>query len=147
MTGPGSLPHRATSITHIAADSERFRLTRFRPPPKENLAVAPSAGHDNREFADKLVTASALKLRMAAVLAGDKAGRAIGVVMRRRIRHMGLWFDTRSTDFSPQVRAQMFWGNYESAETRMIRSFLRGSTTVVELGSSLGITAAHITQR
>jgi FkbM family methyltransferase len=38
----------------------------------------------------------------------------------------------------------MFWGAYESAETRMIRDLLRGSTAVVELGSSLGITSAHI---
>lgn len=38
----------------------------------------------------------------------------------------------------------MFWGAYESAETRMIRGLLRGSTAVVELGSSLGITSAHV---
>jgi FkbM family methyltransferase len=38
----------------------------------------------------------------------------------------------------------MFWGGYEGAETRMIRSILRASPTVVELGSSLGITTAHI---
>jgi hypothetical protein len=38
----------------------------------------------------------------------------------------------------------MFWGAYESAETRMILGLLRGSTAVVELGSSLGITAAHV---
>ena len=61
-----------------------------------------------------------------------------------RIRHQGLWFDTRSTDFSPRVRAQMFWGGYEGAETRMIRSMLRDSPTIVELGSSLGVTTAHI---
>ncbi|MGH3257968.1 MAG: FkbM family methyltransferase [Streptosporangiaceae bacterium] len=50
----------------------------------------------------------------------------------------------QSDDFSPSVRAQMFWGAYEGAETRMIRSFLRGSRTVIELGSSLGVTTAHI---
>jgi FkbM family methyltransferase len=33
---------------------------------------------------------------------------------------------------------------YEAAETRMIRRFLRGSTVVVELGSSLGVTTAHV---
>jgi FkbM family methyltransferase len=38
----------------------------------------------------------------------------------------------------------MFWGSYEGAETRMIRGFLRDSTAVVELGSSLGVTTAHI---
>ena len=38
----------------------------------------------------------------------------------------------------------MFWGMYEGAETRMIRDHLRDSVTVVELGSSLGITASHV---
>jgi FkbM family methyltransferase len=93
---------------------------------------------------EELVTASALKLRVATVVAGHGAGQVIGALTGKRIRHQGLWFDTRSTDFTPQVRAQMFWGAYEGAETRMIRRFLRGSTAVVELGSSLGITAAHI---
>lgn len=93
---------------------------------------------------DEQVTASALKLRVARVVASDEAGRLIGVLTRKRIRHKGLWFDTRSDDFTPRVRAQMFWGAYEGAETRMIRSFLSDSRAVVELGSSLGVTATHI---
>ena len=88
--------------------------------------------------------ASPLKLRVARIVTSDSAGRLIGALSRHRVRHHGLWFDVRSSDFSPQVRAQMFWGTYESAETRMIRGLLRGSTTVVELGSSLGVTSAHI---
>jgi FkbM family methyltransferase len=91
-----------------------------------------------------LVTASALKLRVSKIVTSDRAGRVIGTLTRKRISHQGLWFDTRSSDFSPSVRAQMFWGAYEGAETRMIRSSLHGSTTVVELGSSLGVTTAHI---
>lgn len=91
-----------------------------------------------------LGTASVLKLRASRIMASDKAGRVIGALTRKRIRHQGLWFDTRSSDFSPSVRAQMFWGGYEGAETRMIRSVLRNSDTVVELGSSLGVTTAHI---
>jgi FkbM family methyltransferase len=89
-------------------------------------------------------TASPLKLRVARIVASDMAGRLIGALSGNRVRHHGIWFDVRSSDFSPQVRAQMFWGGYEGAETRMIRGLLRGSTTVVELGSSLGVTAAHI---
>jgi FkbM family methyltransferase len=87
---------------------------------------------------------TALKIRMANALASDRAGRLIGAATRNRVRHRGLLFDVRSRDFSPRVRAQMFWGLYEGAETRMIRQLLRGSDTVVELGSSLGVTAAHI---
>jgi FkbM family methyltransferase len=93
---------------------------------------------------EDLGTASPLKLRVARILTSDKAGRLIGALSGYRVRHHGLWFDVRSSDFSPQVRAQMFWGAYEGAETRMIRGLLRGSTTVVELGSSLGVTSVHI---
>jgi FkbM family methyltransferase len=96
------------------------------------------------EKAASLTTASPFKLWVSAMVASDTAGRLIGTLNRNRIRHQGLWFDTRSPDFSPRVRAQMFWGGYEGAETRMIRSFLRGSPHVVELGSSLGVTTAHI---
>jgi FkbM family methyltransferase len=89
-------------------------------------------------------TASPLKLRVARIVTSDPAGRLIGTLSAHRVRHHGLVFDVRSSDFSPRVRAQMFWGIYESAETRMIRDQLRGSTMVVELGSSLGVTSAHI---
>jgi FkbM family methyltransferase len=92
----------------------------------------------------ELVTASALKIQLAQILASEKAGRVIGALTRNRVRHQGLWFDVRSSDFSPSVRAMMFWGSYEGAETRMIRSLLGDSTTVVELGSSLGVTTAHL---
>ena len=93
--------------------------------------------------AEDIHTASALKLRVARIVASHRAGLLIGAISGNRVRHHGLWFDVRSSDFSPQVRAQMFWGAYEGAETRMIRSLLRGSTAVVELGSSLGVTSAH----
>ena len=88
-------------------------------------------------------TASPMKLRVARLVTSDKAG-SIDALPGNRVRHHGLWFDVRSSDFSPRVRAQMFWGIYESAETRMIRGLLHGSTAVVELGSSLGVTSAHI---
>lgn len=91
-----------------------------------------------------LGTASPLKLRVARIMTSDRAGRLIGALSGNRVRHHGLWFDVSSSDFSPQMRAQMFWGGYEGAETRMICGMLRGSTTVVELGSSLGVTSAHI---
>ena len=89
-------------------------------------------------------TACAAKLWVARLVASHTAGRVIGALSANRVRHQGVWFDVRGSDFSPQVRAQMFWGSYEGAETRMIRELLRGSTTVVELGSSLGVTTVHV---
>ena len=79
--------------------------------------------------ASELNTASALKLRVSEIVASNSAGRLIGALTRNRIRHQGVWFDGRSEDFSPRGRAQMFWGAYEGAETRMIRSVLPGSRT------------------
>jgi FkbM family methyltransferase len=92
----------------------------------------------------ELGTASRLKPRIASIIAGDVAGRVIAAVTRNHIRHQGVWFDVGSPDFTPRVRAQLFWGIYESAETRMINTIMGGSTAVIELGSSLGITANHI---
>jgi FkbM family methyltransferase len=106
------------------------------------LAVTAYGG--SLDAPEELATASALKLRIARIVAGAEAGHVIGALTRYRIRHMGLRFDTRGGDFSPQVRARMYWGMYESAETRFIQGHLRGSSTVVELGSSLGVTTAHI---
>lgn len=120
-------------------DSERAY-----PPVCRQPVLAVTASGGSLDAPEELVTASALKLRVARIVAGTEAGHVIGALTRYRIRHMGLRFDTRGGDFSPQVRAQMFWGMYESAETRFIQSQLRDSTTVVELGSSLGITTAHI---
>lgn len=88
-------------------------------------------------------SASAFKLRVAGVITSDRAGRVIAKLTRSQIRHRGLRFDAGGDDFTPRIRAQMFWGVYEGAETRMIHAYLRGSPVVVELGSSLGVTSAH----
>ncbi|MBE3199546.1 FkbM family methyltransferase [Frankia sp. CH37] len=71
-------------------------------------------------------------------------GHIVSVATRNRIRNHGLLFDVSDPEFTPQVRAEMFWRTYESAEIRMIRRHLQDARTVVELGSSLGITTAHI---
>lgn len=45
---------------------------------------------------------------------------------------------------SPYTRAELFWGLYERAECAYVDRFLNGSTCVVELGSGIGISSAHI---
>jgi len=57
---------------------------------------------------------------------------------------MGIVFDTSRKEFTPSMKARMFFGLYEGAEIRLIRKYLGGASQVVELGSSLGITSAHI---
>lgn len=85
-----------------------------------------------------------VKIMAARALTRPTMGRIVSVATRNRIRSHGLLFDVSDPDFTPQVRAQMFWRVYEGAEIRMIRRHLQGARTVVELGSSLGITTTHI---
>ena len=112
-------------------------------PPPEQSPANPEPSAASHDWSN-LSTASSLKLWMARVVMSHAAGRLIGTLSANHVRHQGVWFDVRSSDFSPSVRAGMFWGKYEGAETRIIRELLPGSTTVVELGSSLGVTSAHI---
>ena len=53
-----------------------------------------------------------------------QARPTLGALSGYRVGHHGLWCDVRGSDFSPQVRAQMFWGIREGAETRMVGGLL-----------------------
>lgn len=83
------------------------------------------------------------KLVFSDLACSDAAGRVTGTLLRHQIRHQGLVFDTTDPAFPPSMRAGMLWGIHEGDETRYIRRYLGGAETVVELGSSLGITGAH----
>jgi FkbM family methyltransferase len=85
-----------------------------------------------------------VKQAVASVLVSDPMAAAIHVLTRDRIRQHGLVFDVSSDEFTPKVRAQMFWGLYERAECEMIREHLTGARTVIELGSSLGVTSTFL---
>lgn len=84
------------------------------------------------------------KLLASRVLTSVPVGVVIGLLTRQRPSHHGLVFDTTNPIFSHKLRAQLAWGIYESAETRMVKTYLREPRTVIELGSSLGIVSAHI---
>lgn len=57
---------------------------------------------------------------------------------------MGIVIDTAAKEFTPSIKAAILFRIYESAEIRFIQKYLSGSMRVVELGSGLGITGAHI---
>lgn len=94
-----------------------------------------------------LVTAGPLKLAVARIITSGSAGWLVGRALNHRIPSHGLVFDTRDPVVSPQVAAQLFFRLYESAEIRLVRRYLAGARTVVDLGSSLGIVAAHALDR
>lgn len=84
------------------------------------------------------------KVRMGHLLSNPILGALVSSASRNRIRNRGLIIDTSPPAFTTGVKAQLAFGIYESAEIRFIRKYLSGYSRVLELGASLGVTAAHI---
>jgi FkbM family methyltransferase len=74
-------------------------------------------------------------------------GRLIGYAFRDRIPSSGVWIDTDSPLVSPEIKASLFWGFYESAEVRFVRRYLPRDLDVVELGASIGVVSSQIARR
>lgn len=85
-----------------------------------------------------------LKGRLAKVLCTDGMGRLLARVLNDRIPYRGIAIDTSDPVFSARSKAQMFWRVYESAECRFVQRHLQGTKFAIELGSSLGVVAAHL---
>jgi FkbM family methyltransferase len=88
--------------------------------------------------------AVAVRSAIAEQLVSPWAVRALEPFTRRRVRHLGTTIQTDNMPFSPYTRAELFWGLYERTECTFIRQYLQGSKRVVELGSGLGVSSAHI---
>jgi FkbM family methyltransferase len=84
------------------------------------------------------------KVCIGQALSNPALGTLISRAYRNQIRNKGVVIDTAAAEFTPVVKAQLAFGIYESAEIRFIRKYLRGYLKVLELGASLGVTAAHI---
>lgn len=87
-----------------------------------------------------------LKQYVASVLCHPISGKLIGFVFRNRIPHRGSRIKVPEGG-EPRINAALFWGIYESAEIRFVRSYLDGNCDVVELGSSLGGVSCEITRK
>jgi FkbM family methyltransferase len=85
-----------------------------------------------------------VRVRMGQLLSNSVLGTLIAWACRNRIRNRGVVIDTSSPAFTSVVKAQLAFGIYESAEIRFIRKYIKGYSKVLELGSSLGVTTAHI---
>ena len=84
------------------------------------------------------------KVGLGRALSNPVLGTMISRACRNRIHNKGIVIDTSPPEFTAVVKARLAFGIYESAEIRFIRKYLRGCPKVLELGSSLGVTAAHI---
>jgi FkbM family methyltransferase len=89
-------------------------------------------------------TAQRSKVRIARTMSKPAFGNLVSRVCRDQIHNRGVVIDTSPSEFTATVKAQLAFGIYESAEIRYIRKYLRGYGKVLELGASLGVTAAHI---
>jgi FkbM family methyltransferase len=85
-----------------------------------------------------------VKVRIGQLLSKPVLGTLVSSASGNRIRNRGVVIDTSPPAFTSIVKAQLAFGIYESAEIRFIRKYLRGRSRVLELGASLGVTAAHI---
>ena len=92
------------------------------------------------------LTPLGLKVAVARAASGDTAGRLVRRMSGGTVSKSGLKF--RSEPGSPPtIYAQIALGLYERAELHMITRFLDGSTDVVELGASIGITTCNIARQ
>lgn len=91
--------------------------------------------------------AHAAKVAVARALSHRGVGAAVARVFHDRIPNRGLTFDTSSGEIHPRVKAMLLFGLYERAEIEFIGRHLRGDLDVVELGSSLGVTGAHVLRK
>src|SRR5690349_5654721 len=91
-----------------------------------------------RAIARRALPAS-LKALVARLLCNALTGRLIAAMHRDRIPFGRLTIDTAHGVISARTKARIFFGIYESAEVRCIRTRLRNDLDVVELGSSIGV--------
>jgi FkbM family methyltransferase len=91
-------------------------------------------------------TAGLMKRSAARLLTSSPVGWLLGTVARNRIPYHGLRYNTEGPVFTSKIKAQLFWETYEGAEARYAKQYLAAEAVVVELGSSIGITAALLTR-
>lgn len=87
-----------------------------------------------------------LKRILARIACSRPVGRLIGAWYRNVIPTRGLRIDTEHPAITPEMKAAIYWGLYESAEQRFIRRYLRTDLDVIELGASIGLLSCVMAQ-
>jgi FkbM family methyltransferase len=94
-----------------------------------------------------MTVSKGLKTQVARALCSRPMSGVLGLDRRREIRVGGASVHVDDPVVTLATRASMFWGLYESAERRAIHGFVERPSCVVELGSSIGVTGAHLLRR
>jgi hypothetical protein len=91
----------------------------------------------------QVVKFAGLKKLVSTLICHEYVGKFIGVLFNNIIPSHSLYVDTKE-GISDSVKANLFWGIYESAEIRFINQYLLNNLDVIELGSSLGLVSCCI---
>jgi FkbM family methyltransferase len=70
-------------------------------------------------------------------------GKAIARTFHDQIPCLGCMIDTTSPLVVPRIKAKLFLRGYEPVEINFVKKYLRPDRDVIDLGSSLGVVAAH----
>jgi FkbM family methyltransferase len=71
-------------------------------------------------------------------------GKFIARVYHDQIPNMGCVIETHSPLVVPRIKAKLFLNGYEPVEIGFVKKYLHPDRDVIDLGSSLGVVAAHI---
>lgn len=86
---------------------------------------------------------TSLRTRINRIVGPILANRYTGIIaaklLRDRIPHRGLTIDTSDPVVTPEIKAALLLGGYESGEYRFVQRHLPRDVDVVELGGSLGV--------
>lgn len=88
-----------------------------------------------------------IKSLFAKILANNYTGYIIGRTVRYINVFNSLKIDISSPFVSNTIKSYLFWGMYESAESRCIQKYMIDDLPVVELGASMGVITALISKR
>lgn len=85
-----------------------------------------------------------LKRFVARSLCHPRAGQFIARATADQINIKGHTIFTDSPYITPSTKASLFWGFYEAAERRLIKDYLYTNRTIIEIGSSIGVTSTFL---
>jgi len=72
--------------------------------------------------------------------------RTIAFMLRQRLPFRGLTIDVSDRSVTPSVKSYLYYGIYEKNEIDLVNKYLDPTDDVIELGSSIGVMGAIISQ-
>ncbi len=87
-----------------------------------------------------------IRKTLGKILCSPLMGWLIGVIYKNKIKNGNCIIDTQCATVKNSTKARLFWGVYETAEIDFVKRYLNPEYDVIELGSSLGVLASHVSK-